>query len=41
MRAAVRLKKPAAGFPARALDENCDDELMPVICPTAQEKKGP
>jgi hypothetical protein len=31
------LKKPAASFPARARDENCDAELMPVICPTAQE----
>src|ERR1700730_7787373 len=30
-------KKPAASFPARARDENCDAELMPVICPTAQE----
>jgi hypothetical protein len=40
MRVAVRLKKPAAGFPARALDENsCDAELMPVICPTVQDKK--
>ncbi len=37
MRAAVRLKKPAAGFPARAHDENCDDKLMPVFCPTAQD----
>src|SRR5664279_2651112 len=40
MRVAVRLKKPAAGFPARACDENsCDVEHMQVICPTAQEKK--
>jgi hypothetical protein len=31
------LKKPAAGFPARAVDANsCDDEDMPVICPTCQ-----
>ena len=37
MRATVRLRKPASGFPARAHDENCDGELMPVICPTAQE----
>jgi hypothetical protein len=38
MRVAVRLKKPAAGFPARALEENsCDAELMPVICPTEQD----
>ena len=29
------MKKPAAGFPARALN-SCDDETMPVICPTCQ-----
>jgi hypothetical protein len=35
MRVAVRLKKPATGFPARA----CifDVEIMQVICPTGQE----
>jgi hypothetical protein len=32
---AVRLKKPAAGF-RRGLN-SCDDERMPVICPTVQE----
>jgi hypothetical protein len=29
------LKKPAAGFPARAR-KFCDDVDMPVICPTCQ-----
>jgi hypothetical protein len=29
-------KKPAAGFPARAR-YSCDDESMPVICPTWQD----
>jgi hypothetical protein len=29
------LKKPATNFPARALN-SCDDEDMPVICPTCQ-----
>jgi hypothetical protein len=29
-------KKPAADFSARAFDDFCDDELMPVICPTCQ-----
>jgi hypothetical protein len=34
---AARTKKPATGFPARALFLNsCDDEDMPVICPTCQ-----
>jgi hypothetical protein len=33
---AVRLKKPATGFPARAFN-SCDDVNLPVICPTAQE----
>jgi hypothetical protein len=28
------LKKPATSFPARA--QFCDDEYMPVICPTCQ-----
>jgi hypothetical protein len=31
-----RFKKPAAGFPARAPKKYCDDEDMPVICPTCQ-----
>src|SRR5882757_4337097 len=39
-RAAVRfeysMKKPAADFSARALDDFCDDAAMPVICPTCQ-----
>jgi hypothetical protein len=35
MRVAVRLKKPAAGFPARA--SFVDIEFMQVICPTGQE----
>jgi hypothetical protein len=35
MRVAVRLKKPAAGFPARALFFDC--EIMQVFCPTGQE----
>jgi hypothetical protein len=40
MRVAVRLKKPAAGFPARALDESfCDVELMPMICPVGARRK--
>jgi hypothetical protein len=34
MRIAVRLKKPATGFPARAIF--FDVEHMPVICPTGQ-----
>ena len=29
-------EKPAADFSARALDDYCDDGLMPVICPTCQ-----
>jgi hypothetical protein len=37
--AAVRFKKPAAGFPARALKSR-DDEDMPVICPTCQIHLG-
>jgi len=35
----VRLKKPAAGFPARA-QICCDDDDMPVICPTCQISAG-
>jgi hypothetical protein len=35
MRVAVRLKKPATGFPARALF--FDFEIMQVFCPTGQE----
>jgi hypothetical protein len=31
-----RTKKPAAGFPWRGLWNSCDDEDMPVICPTCQ-----
>jgi hypothetical protein len=31
-----RFKKPAASFPARAPKKSCDDEDMPVICPTCQ-----
>jgi hypothetical protein len=38
MRIAVRLKKPAAGFPGAGSKNSCDDEDMPVICPTAQAK---
>jgi hypothetical protein len=38
MRVAVRLKKPAAGFPGAGSKTSCDDEDMPVICPTAQDK---
>jgi hypothetical protein len=30
------LKKPAAGFPARAFRISCDGEYLPVICPTCQ-----
>jgi hypothetical protein len=30
------MKKPAAGFPARAFQSSCDDRDMPVICPTCQ-----
>ena len=29
-------KKPAADFSARALHDFCDDDVMPVICPTCQ-----
>jgi hypothetical protein len=32
----VRLKKPAASFPARAFEISCDGEYLPVICPTSQ-----
>jgi hypothetical protein len=30
------MKKPAADFSARALEDCCDDDAMPVICPTCQ-----
>jgi len=30
------MKKPAADFSARALEDCCDDGVMPVICPTCQ-----
>ena len=30
------MKKPAADFSARALEDYCDDGAMPVICPTRQ-----
>jgi hypothetical protein len=29
-------KTPAAVFPARALQNSCDDAVMPLICPTCQ-----
>ncbi len=31
-----QMKKPAADFSARALEDFCDDAAMPVICPTCQ-----
>src|ERR1700680_5035512 len=34
--AAVRLKKPAAVFTGRGLQNSCEDENMKVICPTCQ-----
>jgi hypothetical protein len=35
IRVAVRLKKPATGFPARA--SFFDFDIMQVFCPTGQE----
>src|SRR5438552_16643810 len=32
----IPMKKPAADFSARALEDFCDDGAMPVICPTCQ-----
>ena len=32
----IPMKKPAADFSARAFEDFCDDDAMPVICPTCQ-----
>jgi len=34
-------KKPAADFSARAFEDFCDDDAMPVICPTCQSRISP
>jgi hypothetical protein len=37
----ISTKKPAADFSARALHDFCDDDNVPVICPTCQMFFGP